>query len=192
MPRPGWLRRLRSGNWPSKLIALSQVIAGFVALLGLTSMVTGHPVLVLGFTFAQALTPVGIALFVIVAIAVQRTMIVEEFEPGDVIFVEGDPSREVYVVKSGNVEVLTTRPDGVPEVIATLGPGEYFGEIALLGRAPRNATVRAASPLEVFVMSPNHFVSLYTAMPVLKEHFQKLMQARLEVLNYQKQIRRKR
>jgi hypothetical protein len=192
---PGRIRRivtrLRSGDWPAKVITLSQVIAGFVAALGLVSMVTGNPVLILSFTFAQALVPVGIALFIVVAVAAQRTMIVKEFEPGDVIFAEGDVGREVYVVKSGNVEVLKKGADGTEELIAALGPGEYFGEMALLGKAPRNATVRAATPLEVLAMNPNNFFGLYTALPALKDHFHKVMQARLEELKVHKVTGRK-
>ena len=180
----GWrtVSRLRTGDWRAKLIAISQAIVALVAALGLLSMLTRRPVLLLSFTFAEALIPVGVVLFVIVAVTAQRTMIVEKFDAGAVIFSEGDQGRQVYVVKSGTVEVLGKRAGGPPEVIARLGPGEHFGEMALLGKAPRNATVKTVTDVEVFTMSPNNFVALYTAMPALKEHFNKLMESRLETL----------
>jgi len=177
-----FLHIARSGDWPVRLLLLAQITAGFVAVLGLASMLTGHPVLILAFTFSQALIPVGIIAFIIVAAVSQRTMIVKAFDAGDVIFSEGESGREVFVVKSGSVEVVKRNAEGTAEVLTTLGPGEYFGEMALLGHAPRNATVRAVSDLEVFAMTPHHFVAIYTSLPGLKVHFQALMEQRLQGL----------
>lgn len=78
----------------------------------------------------------------------------EEFGPGEVIFREGDQGRHVYVIKSGTVEVLVKRPDGSQEVIRRLGSGDHFGEMALLRKAPRSATVRTVTPVQVFKMAP--------------------------------------
>ena len=184
----GWkvLPGLRTGDWRSKLIAFSQIAIGCVALLSLLGMLTRAPLLLLGFTAAQGLILLGVVLFVVVAIFAQRTMVLEEFDPGEVIFQEGDPGRHVYVIKSGTVEVLIKRPDGSQEVIRRVGPGEPFGEMALLRNAPRSATIRAVTQVQVFKMSPSNFVALYTNLPGLRESFNQIMESRLKEVELRK------
>ncbi|MFQ5944961.1 MAG: cyclic nucleotide-binding domain-containing protein, partial [Anaerolineae bacterium] len=132
---------------------------------------------------AQGLIILGVVLFVVVAIFAQRTMVLEQFGPDQVIFHEGDEGRHVYVIKSGAVEVLLKRPDGSREVLNRLGPGDHFGEMALLRHAPRNATIRTATAAEVFKMTPSSFVALYTNLPGLRDHFNTVMEARLRELD---------
>ena len=177
---------LRAGDWRSRLIAVSQVLIGFVALLSILSMITLDPLLLLGFTAAQALILLGVVLFVVVAIFAQRTLVLEEFGPGEVIFRAGDHGLHVYVIKSGTVEVLAERPDGSQEVIRRLGSGDHFGEMALLQKAPRSATIRTVTPVEVFKMNPSNFMALYTSLPGLRDHFQKVMQSRLREFELRK------
>ncbi len=184
----GWkvLPGLRTGDWRSKLIALSQIVIGFVALLSLLGMLTRAPLLLLGFTAAQGLILLGVFLFIVVAIFAQRTLVLEDYGPGEVIFHEGDQGRHVYVIKSGTVEVLMKRPDGSQEVIRRIGPGEPFGEMALLRNAPRSATIRAVTGVQVFKMSPSNFAALYTNLPGLRESFTKIMESRLRELEPRK------
>ncbi len=80
----------------------------------------------------------------------------EVFEPGAEIIRIGDPVNEqskFYLIRRGTVEVLR-RPDGSGPVkkVAELGPGRYFGEVALLMDQPRNATVRAMDRVEVYTV----------------------------------------
>jgi CRP-like cAMP-binding protein len=49
--------------------------------------------------------------------------------------------------------------------LAVLGPGDFFGEMSLLGRVPRSATVRAITPLTVYVSNPREFFSLLEIAP---------------------------
>lgn len=170
---------LRTGDWRSKLLAISQIAIALVALLGIVSMLTRQPIFLLGFATAQGLILVGVVLFVVVAVFAQRTLVEEEFDPGEVIFRQGDLGRDVYVIRSGTVEVLVKGPDGSEGVLRRLGPGECFGEMALLGKAPRSATIRTVTPVQVFKMSPSNFAALYTNLPGLKEHFDTVMKSRL-------------
>lgn len=176
----------RRGDWRSRLIATAQACVGFVVLLGIVAMVTLEPLWLLAFTAAQGLIVVSVVLFVVVAIFAQRTMVLEEFAPDEVIFREGEPGRHVYVVKSGLVDVLVRRPDGSEEAIKRLSAGDHFGEIALLRKAPRNATIRTVTATEVFKMSPGNFAALYTNLPGLREHFNKTMDARLREIELRK------
>lgn len=65
---------------------------------------------------------------------------------------EGTVGYEFFVIVAGEAEVF--RGD---KLVATVGPGEFFGELALLDRAPRNASIVAATPMEVVVLSRTEF-----------------------------------
>ena len=72
------------------------------------------------------------------AFAFRRT-----FAEGEVIVEESRTGNGLYIVMSGRVEVVRGLETGQPRTITTLGPGEPFGELALLGEWKRTATVRA-------------------------------------------------
>jgi CRP/FNR family cyclic AMP-dependent transcriptional regulator len=66
-----------------------------------------------------------------------------EFEPGEVVFREGDASDTCYVVRDGRARALRTHTDGRTLTLATFGPGDIFGELALFEDELRSATVEA-------------------------------------------------
>jgi CRP-like cAMP-binding protein len=183
---------LRMGDWRSKLIAIAQSAIGLVALVGIVGMTTLHPFWLLGFAALQGLIILGVVLFVMVAIFAQRALVDEEYDAGEVIFEEGEPGRHVYVIRSGMVEVIKKGPDGSPEVIKRLGPGDHFGEMALLGNVPRNATIRTVSAVQVWKMGRSSFAALYTSLPGVKDHFSKVMESRLGDLHAHGRERRSR
>jgi CRP-like cAMP-binding protein len=76
-----------------------------------------------------------------------------ELGPGDVLFEQGDPATALYVVAEGAVAVLAEGPPRVQ--LARLGEGEFFGEIGLMTRAPRRATVEAAEPTQLIRIDMN-------------------------------------
>ncbi|HKH16339.1 MAG TPA: cyclic nucleotide-binding domain-containing protein [Solirubrobacteraceae bacterium] len=79
---------------------------------------------------------------------------------GRALAVEGEFGREFFVILDGTAEVL--RGD---TVIAELGPGEFFGEMALLDEDRRTATVKSISPMKVLVMTRQSFRDIDRAMP---------------------------
>jgi CRP/FNR family transcriptional regulator, cyclic AMP receptor protein len=79
---------------------------------------------------------------------------------GDVLVREGRRGNELYVIVNGEAEV--TR-DGA--TLATLKPGDYFGELAVLRPAPRTATATALEPLDVAVLTSEEFVTLLEKNP---------------------------
>jgi CRP-like cAMP-binding protein len=79
---------------------------------------------------------------------------------GRVLITEGEFGHEAFLLVTGSVSV--TR-DG--EEVATLGPGAVFGEMALVDRAPRNATVTATSDATVLVIGKREFTGLLDEAP---------------------------
>jgi len=99
----------------------------------------------------------------------------EYFEPGQVIFREGDRGDWLYVVTDGQVEVLH---EGGGAPLRRLGRGECFGEIALVSDRPRSATVRAVSASNVLAVDRDAFQALFATLPPLKSFFESLIAAR--------------
>jgi CRP/FNR family transcriptional regulator, cyclic AMP receptor protein len=87
-----------------------------------------------------------------------------EVEQGKVLTRQGQSGSEFFVIVDGEVSVTK---DG--EEIRTLGPGDFFGEIALLEDRPRTATVTAKTPLRFFVLTRQAFRSLLAHQPELEE-----------------------
>jgi len=76
---------------------------------------------------------------------------------GEVLFSQGDVGDFVYMVEAGEVEVIRERADGEEEVLARIGPGNYFGELAPLFGIRRSATARASVQTRLTAMSVMEF-----------------------------------
>lgn len=96
------------------------------------------------------------------------------FSPGQVLTKQGSLGYEFFVIAEGQAEVSK---DG--QVIATLGPGDYAGELALLDREPRNATVTATSDLKAILLGYQEFWSVLSAAPGLDKKLLVTMAKRL-------------
>jgi NADH dehydrogenase len=102
----------------------------------------------------------------------------EHYEPGQEVFREGDLGDCLYVVLSGEAEV-TQRAPGSEKVLARLGAGEVFGEMALLEQTTRNATVRCRTAMDVLRLPKHEFAALAANLPDLRASFEKVMNGRL-------------
>jgi NADH dehydrogenase len=100
----------------------------------------------------------------------KRGIYKKHFEAGDVVFYQGDVGDSVYIIESGECEVLQEK-DGVQTVLAVLGAGEYFGEMAVLSDTSRNATVRARTRMNVLLVAKNDFDQLKTSVPEFGQVF---------------------
>jgi len=97
-----------------------------------------------------------------------------EVPAGTVMCEEGSRGREFFVIIAG--EAAVTRGG---RRVATIGAGEFFGEIALLERVRRTATVTALTPLSFFVVSAEAFGSLLEADPTIERRLLHALARRL-------------
>lgn len=71
------------------------------------------------------------------------------YQPGEVIFREGDPGAGMFIVRKGKVNIVIGRPDGSEQLLAPIGDRQFFGEMALLESAPRSASAVSAEKSEL-------------------------------------------
>ena len=96
------------------------------------------------------------------------------------LFHKGDHGGEVYVVASGKLKALTTSAEGDDVVFSILGPGEVFGEVALLGATPRTATVSAIEDCELFAIDRRDFMSFLRTNPEVSVKLLSVLATRLK------------
>jgi CRP-like cAMP-binding protein len=79
-----------------------------------------------------------------------------QFEPGQMVFREGDQSDTCYIVREGHARAIRSHGDGRTITLATFGPGDIFGELAMFEDERRSATVEAIEPTSVVaVLGPD-------------------------------------
>jgi CRP/FNR family transcriptional regulator, cyclic AMP receptor protein len=88
-----------------------------------------------------------------------------KFARGEIVFHEGDPGDTLHLIESGHVAVRVSTPYGETATLRVLGPGDQFGELALVAPAPRSATVVALDPVETLSLHEDHMVRLRLAHP---------------------------
>lgn len=88
----------------------------------------------------------------------------ESYEPGQAIVREGEIGRRLYLIRTGQVEVVRATDDG-EELLTTLGPGDHFGERAVFQNVRRNATVRAKTRVEVVALGQSAALTLSDTLP---------------------------
>lgn len=98
----------------------------------------------------------------------------EMYEPGQAIVREGDVGQQMYVISEGEVDVTRAASDGSEEHLATLGPGQHFGEVAVFNDKRRTATVRARSRVRLLSLGGSEALSLSEAMEPFGEQMKSL------------------
>ena len=93
---------------------------------------------------------------------------------GKVLVEEGKPGHEFFLIINGNASVKRGKRE-----IAKLGPGQYFGELALLDRGPRSASVIAKDDMEVLVLGQREFAGVIDEVPTMAHKLLTSMAQRL-------------
>ena len=101
--------------------------------------------------------------------AVSAALRVRRFRKGETVFHQGDPGNALFIVASGSVKVvLPSNETAEPAIVAILGPGEFFGELAILDGAAHSATIVAVEPTETLVLQRDAFLELVDSEPALR------------------------
>jgi hypothetical protein len=131
---------------------------------------------------APVLLAVAILMMLLVIIAKLRKrhslFEFETFDPGEIVFRQGDVADCAYFVREGAVEVVQFT-DGTEKVLAKLASGDLFGEMALVNSTPRNATVRAVSKTTLAVLGKQNFMTMLNLMPNTQEDIMRTVKERV-------------
>jgi CRP/FNR family transcriptional regulator, cyclic AMP receptor protein len=110
-----------------------------------------------------------------------------DYEPGTVLFREGDPGSEMYVIQSGEIEI--SREIGQRhQVLAVLPAGEFFGEMALINGRPRSATATVKQRARLLVIDGETFESMLRRKAEISMRLIKALAGRLERANQQVEL----
>lgn len=88
-----------------------------------------------------------------------RIVVPRSVKAGEAVIEEGDQAAGVFIITSGRMQVVRGGSGQGEQVLATLGPGDFFGEMALFEGFPRNATVRALEDSECLAMTRWDFLA---------------------------------
>lgn len=116
--------------------------------------------------------------------AISERLTSKSYAAGDLIIEEGVPGTALYIVGSGQVEVLKKGSAGESVHLAYINPGEFFGEMSLLSDEPTSASVVASQDSEVLAVSKDDFKSILLCNPNLYHQFTVTLSSRLRSMDH--------
>jgi len=102
----------------------------------------------------------------------------EQVPAGRTIITQGDMGDRFYLIARGSVEVTRSDATGAEQLLSVLHDGDYFGELALLERAPRNATVRARTPCILLSLASQHFERMLSEQSTIRAAVERVARER--------------
>ena len=106
------------------------------------------------------------------------------FPPGTVLFRDGERGKEMYVIQSGKVKI-TKEIRGEEQTLATLGDGEFFGEMAILNNKPRSASATVMEESKMLVIDPKTFEAMIRGNTEIAVRMIKKLSQRLQEADHQ-------
>src|ERR1700674_5036361 len=89
----------------------------------------------------------------------------QEWQLGQTLFRAGDAGDAMYLIESGKVQISMRSSDGEELILAVLGSGDFFGEMALIDGKPRSANATVVESSRLAVLSRPHFLSFLSSSP---------------------------
>ncbi len=114
-----------------------------------------------------------------------KNLVSRRYAAGTAIFHLGDPGGLLYLIGKGKVKISHTTNEGQEVVLAILGPGDFFGEMALIDDAPRSATAVALEASETWTLHREEFIHYLTDNPDFALHVLKTLAQHIRRLNAQ-------
>jgi CRP/FNR family cyclic AMP-dependent transcriptional regulator len=115
--------------------------------------------------------------------AIVHSMARRRYRRGEVIFHQDDPGDALHIVARGRVKIVLTSAEGDEAIVATVRPGDFFGELTLIDGAPRSATATAVDRVETLVLARERFRELLEANPVLRDNLEMGLAAEVRRMN---------
>lgn len=112
-------------------------------------------------------------------------LVMRRFGQGQIIFHHGDPGGLLYIISQGKVKIAHSTPEGQEALLAILGAGDFFGELALLDNSPRSATAEALEPTETLTLHREDFRRYLHNNPDFAMHVLQTMAKHIRRLNSQ-------
>ena len=112
---------------------------------------------------------------------------VKPYAAGEVPVHQGAPGNSFYIIKSGKVDVVVEKSAGESAVVATLGPGNFFGEMSLLTGAARAASIRVIEDAEFIVIDKESFRSILAQNPSIAESLSHILSERQAKLDAERE-----
>jgi CRP/FNR family cyclic AMP-dependent transcriptional regulator len=106
----------------------------------------------------------------------------KNYRKNTIVINEGDETDSLYVILSGRVKVFLSGEDGREAVLNHQGPGEYFGEMSLIDRQPRAASVMTVEPSRLMIISRSDFMHCLAGNPEIALNLIKPMASRIRML----------
>ncbi len=103
----------------------------------------------------------------------------QHYTLGEHVFAEGDVGDEMYIVAEGEIEILIDVENSDPLLLATVAPGSYFGEMAILDNEPRSATARVSKDARLLTLKGEQLKELVYVMPDIAFTIFKVLSQRL-------------
>jgi CRP/FNR family cyclic AMP-dependent transcriptional regulator len=119
------------------------------------------------------------------ATSLAEKLVPRSYRTGQIIFHLGDPGGLLYIIQKGKVKISQSSPDGHEALLAILGSGDFFGELALLDDSPRSATAEAIEYTDTLTLHRDEFIHFMTANPAFSYHVMRTLAKRIRHLNDQ-------
>lgn len=114
-----------------------------------------------------------------------QRLVMRRFNVGQIIFHHGDPGGLLYIISKGKVKITHSTPEGQEALLAILGAGDFFGELALLDDSPRSATAEAIEATETLTLHREEFMRYIRNNPDFALHVLHTMAQHIRRLNHQ-------
>ena len=106
------------------------------------------------------------------------------FKAGELLFRQGDPGEHMFIIQTGKIEVYLSTPKG-EKSLAFFGPGDFFGEMSIIDKAPRSTNARATEETRLILLDERTFDLHVQSNPAIVRKIMKNMSNRLRDMNQQ-------
>lgn len=121
--------------------------------------------------------------------AIAVLCVLRRLDAGEMLFLKGDPGDALYAVRRGQIRIATGSASGRRLTFNILGPGDVFGEVALLDGRPRTADAVAVEPTELYTVHRRDFFSLLEKRPMVAIRIIELLCERIRWMSAQMEER---